>query len=41
MVNQIKQKADEQAIKNKYMEKGYPDVKVSSETKKIRTGRLI
>jgi outer membrane protein insertion porin family len=40
VVNQIKQKADEQAIRNKYMEKGYPDVKVTSDTKKNKDGSV-
>ena len=33
VVSQLKIKADEQAIKNKYLEKGFPDVKVSSDVK--------
>ncbi|MFQ3548009.1 MAG: outer membrane protein assembly factor BamA [Termitinemataceae bacterium] len=32
VVNSLKLRADEEAIRNKYLEKGYPDVRVSSET---------
>jgi len=35
VVSPIKIRADEEAIKNKYLEKGFPDVKVSSETKEL------
>lgn len=35
VVSQLKIKADEQAIKNKYLEKGFPDVKVSSDVENL------
>lgn len=35
VVSQLKIRADEQAIRNKYLEKGFPDVKVTSEIKNL------
>jgi outer membrane protein insertion porin family len=40
VVNQIKIQADEYAIVAKYLEKGYPDVKVSSATETLAEGSI-
>jgi outer membrane protein insertion porin family len=41
VLTQIKLRMDEQAIINKYMEKGYPDAKVRSETQKAANSSII
>ncbi|GHV96325.1 outer membrane protein assembly factor BamA [Spirochaetia bacterium] len=40
VVNQSKIRADEQAIINKYLEKGYPDIKIRSETQRINESSM-
>ncbi|MDR3115682.1 MAG: outer membrane protein assembly factor BamA [Treponema sp.] len=41
VVNQIKLQADERALINKYLEKGFPDIKVRSETQTDKDASLI
>jgi outer membrane protein insertion porin family len=41
VINDIKLRADEQAIINKYLEKGFPDVKVRSESRPAAGGTVI
>jgi outer membrane protein insertion porin family len=41
VVTQIKLRLDEQALVNKYLEKGYPDVKVRTETQITAKGTMI
>jgi outer membrane protein insertion porin family len=40
VVNQLKIRADEQAVYNKYIEKGFPDVTVRSETSSGKDGKI-
>jgi outer membrane protein insertion porin family len=40
VINQLKIRIDEQAIHNKYLEKGYPDVSVSSKTETDSNGSI-
>jgi outer membrane protein insertion porin family len=40
VINQLKIRVDEQAIHNKYLEKGYPDVSVSSKTETDSKGGI-
>jgi outer membrane protein insertion porin family len=40
VINQLKLRVDEQAIYNKYLEKGYPDVSVSSKTTTDSNGSI-
>ncbi|MCL2066099.1 MAG: outer membrane protein assembly factor BamA [Treponema sp.] len=41
VINQAKIRADEQAIINKYLEKGYPDIQVRSETQRAGDASMI
>jgi len=41
VINQLKVRADEQALINKYLEKGYPDIQVSSETQSSGDGSIV
>jgi outer membrane protein insertion porin family len=41
VVTQLKIRIDEQAIINKYLEKGYPDVKVSTELQSASNNRIV
>ncbi|MDR0376912.1 MAG: outer membrane protein assembly factor BamA [Spirochaetaceae bacterium] len=41
VANQLKLKADETALANKYLEKGYPDIRIRSETQEGRDGTII
>ncbi|MDR3130283.1 MAG: outer membrane protein assembly factor BamA [Treponema sp.] len=40
VMNQLKIRADEAAIVNKYLEKGYPDIHVRSESQAVREGAV-
>ncbi|MDR0388860.1 MAG: outer membrane protein assembly factor BamA, partial [Spirochaetaceae bacterium] len=41
VINQLKLRVDEGAVRNKYLEKGYPDVRVRSDTQTARDGSVI
>ncbi|MDR2158807.1 MAG: outer membrane protein assembly factor BamA [Treponema sp.] len=41
LVNQAKLRVDEEAVRAKYVEKGYPDVKVRSETRPVNDGTMV
>jgi len=41
VATQVKLRADEQAIVNKYLEKGYPDIKVHSETQSASNSTVV
>jgi outer membrane protein insertion porin family len=40
VANQIKLRADETAISAKYLEKGYPDIKVAAKTEQVSEGSI-
>ncbi|MDR1955465.1 MAG: outer membrane protein assembly factor BamA [Treponema sp.] len=41
VVNQVKLRIDETALSNKYLEKGFPDVKIRSETQPAKDGSIL